>query len=115
VSTYSGSCHCGSVEFQVDTDLGDPVRCNCSFCIRRGALLQKVSANLFRVTRGDESLTRYGSRDFSDHYFCSQCGIHTFTRSRRNSENAVVVSVACLNGVDPESLVPRLFDGAKLL
>lgn len=114
MKTYIGSCHCGSVQFQVDTDLADPVRCNCSFCIRRGDRLQKVPADQFNLIRGDEILSRYGARDFSYHFFCKDCGIHTFTKSTRNSEYAVVVSLACLNGVDLDTIIPRIFDGARL-
>ncbi len=115
MKTYIGSCHCGFVQFQVESDLADPVRCNCSFCIRRGAILQKVPADQFGVIKGNENLSRYGARDFSDHFFCKNCGIHTFTRSTRNNENAVIVSLACLRGVDLDTLVPRIFDGAKFL
>jgi hypothetical protein len=115
MKTYIGSCHCGSVQFQVESNLADPVRCNCSFCIRRGAVLQKVPDKRFGVIKGDEKLSRYGAREFSDHFFCRNCGIHTFTRSTRNNEHAVVVSLACLAGVDLDTIVPRTFDGAKLL
>ncbi len=115
MTTYIGSCHCGSVQFQVESDLADPVRCNCSFCTRRGAILQKVPADQFGMIRGNENLSRYGAREFSDHYFCKNCGIHTFTRSSRNNENTVVVNLACLSGVRLATIVPRIFDGAKLL
>lgn len=115
MNSYRGSCHCGALEIQVATDLADPVRCNCSFCARRGAILQKVPADKFELVRGDESNSVYGNREFSDHYFCKVCGVHVFTRSTRNDEDAVVVNVACLDDVDPSSLAPRLFDGATLL
>lgn len=115
MKTWSGQCHCGAVRYEVDTDLGDPVWCNCSFCVRRGAKLQKVPAGSFRLQAGEERLSVYGNRDFSDHYFCSICGVHTFTRTTRNAQNAVVVNLACLEGVDLESLELRVFDGANLL
>lgn len=115
MSVYEGACHCGSIRFQVETHLDNPVRCNCSFCVRRGALLQKVPADRFVLTSGGENLSRYGKRSFSDHFFCRHCGIHTFTKSSRNEEDAVVVNVGCLSGVDVNAYTPRVFDGAKLL
>jgi hypothetical protein len=115
VQTYLGNCHCGSLQFQVDTDLTDPVRCNCSFCIRRGAILQKVPAERFSVISGKKALSRYGAREFSDHFFCKQCGIHAFTRSSRNGEDAVVVNLACLQEIDLGAITPRIFDGKTLL
>lgn len=113
--SFEGQCHCGTVRFEVDTELDDPVWCNCSFCVRRGAKLQKVPADSFRLKAGEDRLSVYGNRDFSDHYFCSTCGIHTFTRTTRNDQDAVVVNLACLEGVDPDSLELRVFDGANLL
>ncbi|HWL89462.1 MAG TPA: hypothetical protein VNO21_26845 [Polyangiaceae bacterium] len=33
--TYRGRCHCGKVHFEVTTDLGRVVECNCSHCSRK--------------------------------------------------------------------------------
>ena len=115
MKNYVGTCHCGAVEFSVETDLADPVWCNCSFCVRRGALLQRVSAEHFALVKGEERLSQYGNRDFSDHFFCKTCGIHTFTKSTRTGFDSVVVSLRCLHDLDTESIEPRLFDGATQL
>ena len=115
MKTRCGACHCGAVRFEVDSDLADPVECNCSFCVKRGALLQKVPSPRFRLVAGESTLSRYGKREFSDHFFCKTCGIHCFTRSTRNNEDAVVVNLACLDGVDLDALEPRVFDGATVL
>jgi hypothetical protein len=115
VAVHIGNCHFGKIEFQVETDLSDPVRCNCSFCECRGTLLQKVEAGQFALISGDNVLSSYGSRDFSDHLFCKNCGVHVFTRSTRNDEFAVIVNIACLRGVNLQTIRPRVFDGARLL
>jgi hypothetical protein len=115
VDTHRGRCHCGNVEFEIESDIGEPFECNCSFCVRRGAVLQKVPAKRFAVLQGETDLTRYGARNFSDHFFCSTCGIHVFTRITRENEDSVAVNLACVEGLERSSLAPRLFDGAKLL
>ena len=115
MNTYSGSCHCGKVCFSVADSLSDPVICNCTFCRKRGAILKKVAASAFELGSGEDCLSFYGNRDFSDHYFCNRCGIHVFTRSSRNGEDAVVVNLGCIEGIDRAELKPRLFDGATLL
>ena len=115
MAVHIGNCHCGKIEFQVETDLSDPVRCNCSFCACRGTLLQKVEAGQFTLISGDKDLSNYGSRDFSDHFFCTTCGVHAFTRSTRNDESTVIISIACLHDVDLKTIEPRQFDGARLL
>lgn len=111
----AGACHCGAVRFIARTALADVVTCNCKFCTKRGALLQKMPAEDFQLTGDEKTLRKYGNRSFSKHFFCSQCGVHVFTRSSRNGENAVIVNIACLDGVDPSTFTPRLFDGAALL
>jgi len=115
MNTYSGHCHCGSVAFEVETDFENLFRCNCSFCARRGAVMDKVPTTSFRVVKGNETLGRYGNRDFSKHFFCVTCGIQCFTRITRGTEESVAVNVGCLDGVDLDLSEPRLFDGAHLL
>jgi len=115
VETHRGSCHCGTVEFEVVTDLDQPFRCNCSFCVRRGAVLQRVPAGDFQVLTGESELTRYGARSFSDHFFCKSCGIQLFTRISAETGDSVAVNLACVDDVDVDSLEPAAFDGAKLL
>lgn len=36
---YEGSCHCGSVAFEVEGEVDGGLACNCSMCGRRGSLL----------------------------------------------------------------------------
>lgn len=115
MTTHRGHCHCGIVEFEVSTDVREPLQCNCSFCIRRGAVLQRVPGKDFQVLTGEAELTRYGARTFSDHFFCRVCGIHVFTRISRENDESVAVNLTCVDGLDLASLSPTLFDGAKLL
>lgn len=112
---YSGRCHCGAVTFEVETDFENLFRCNCSFCARRGAVMDKIPVTRFRVIKGEKNLGRYGKRDFSKHFFCATCGIHCFTRISRGADESVAVNVGCLEGLERELPEPRLFDGAKLL
>ncbi len=53
-----GSCHCGSVKFEVDLPYGfeDLSRCNCSMCSRRGAVVASVPLEAFAITKGEDQL-----------------------------------------------------------
>ena len=43
VHPYKGSCHCGAIQFSFEVELfTHGVRCNCSFCSKRGAMLHPV-------------------------------------------------------------------------
>lgn len=115
MTRHFGRCHCGAVQFEADTDLAAPYRCNCSFCIRRGTVMQIIPAEAFRLTAGETELTGYGERDFAKHYFCRHCGIQCFTRIQRAKENAISLNIGCLEGVDPLQHTPSVFDGATRL
>ncbi len=103
IQQIGGSCHCGSVRFQVKlTDgLHTARRCTCSYCRMRGAIA--VSANLdgFTVIAGADRLSAYQFNTMAaKHYFCSACGIYTH-HQRRSNPTQYGVNVACLEGVTP--------------
>jgi len=97
----SAQCHCGAVVFNVELIDGFKtiLRCNCSFCRMRGAVV--VFASGIDVTKGKDKLTeyRFNSQEAA-HYFCSVCGIYTFHQRRSNPEQ-YGVNVACIEDVSP--------------
>ncbi len=113
MKTYAGSCHCGSVKFEVDTNLAKVLDCNCSHCARKGFLLTFVPASQFRLLQGKEMLTEYRfNRKFIAHLFCKTCGVQGFGRGKDAQENeTIAVNVRCLDGVELISLKPEFFDG----
>lgn len=102
----NGSCHCGAVEFTVETEedgLQNLRRCNCSLCRRKGALMASVPEDKLIVTRGEDTLTLYQwNLKIAKHYFCSVCGIYTFHRPR-SAPDTYGFNVGCIEGVDPNS------------
>ena len=106
METKYGSCHCGSIAFEVNLDSGfqDLRRCNCSLCRRKGAIMASVPVEQLRVTRGAEKLSLYQwNTKQAKHYFCSVCGIYTH-HQRRNNPREFAFNVACIEGVDQYSL-----------
>ncbi|MFA5984199.1 MAG: GFA family protein [Methylococcaceae bacterium] len=103
--TRKASCHCGSVEFEVDLDnaFNNLRRCNCSLCRRKGAIIASVPINRLRVTKGADKLTLYQWNTYTaKHYFCQVCGIYT-PHQRRSNPNEFAFNIACIEGVDPFS------------
>jgi hypothetical protein len=114
LKSYSGSCHCGTVRFEVRTTLSPAVRCNCSLCRRKGAIMANVEAEHFRLLAGEEALSLYQwNTRIAKHYFCGRCGIYTFHRPRMKPQ-IYRVNVGCLEGVDPFALEVSVQDGAAL-
>jgi hypothetical protein len=114
--TYEGSCHCGKIRFEVQTDLAKVVACNCSICSRAGWLLTFVPAGHFKLLSGEELLQDYqfGKKNVH-HPFCRECGIHAFGHgASATGQEMRAVNVRCLAGVDPASLTVSQFDGRSL-
>lgn len=49
---YVGSCHCGAVRFEIETDFPELTMCDCSICRRKNALMVKVHESQFRLLAG---------------------------------------------------------------
>ena len=54
-------CHCGQVEAEINinTDLEKYIRCNCSICKRKGAVMSMVKNEDFKITKGQDKLNLY--------------------------------------------------------
>jgi hypothetical protein len=112
--TYAGGCQCGRVRYDVELDLGQPViACNCSMCGRSATLLTFVPAERFSLKSGEEVLKDYQfNNQVIHHLFCGVCGIKSFARGTgRDGAATVAVNARCLDGVDPDALEIKRFDG----
>lgn len=99
----NGQCHCGGVKFSVELldGLHKPVRCNCSMCRMKGAVMVFAKLGSIEVTQGQELLATYEFHTkVAKHMFCSVCGIHLF-HQRRFDPTMYGVNVAVLEGVSP--------------
>jgi hypothetical protein len=111
---HRASCHCGAVvlELTLPNGIVDPLRCNCSICRRKGAIVASVPLSGLRIIRGHDVLKLYQFNTMAArHYFCSHCGIYTH-HQRRSNPNEYSYNVGCLEGVNPFDLgqVPT-YDG----
>ena len=114
VQTYRGSCHCGAVVFEIDTDVPELTTCDCSICRRKNALMVKVHESKFRLLRGDAALRLYQFHTFTaKHYFCGVCGIYPFHR-KRVTPDYYGVNVFCLDSFDPAGIPVRATVGAGM-
>ena len=114
LTQHKASCHCGSVELLINLPDGivSPMRCNCSFCSRRGAVMAATKFADIKILKGEESIYKYQFNSFTaEHYFCKNCGIYTHHR-RRSNPDEYAYNVANLEGVNAfliENI--KVFDG----
>jgi hypothetical protein len=114
--TYGGGCHCGKVRYEVTTDLGRVISCNCSICSRKGLLLVFVKPEEFTLRTGQEELTDYQfNKKRVHHLFCPACGVQSFaTGALPDGRPAYAVNIRCLDDVDVSTLTLTPFDGKSL-
>ncbi|MGH6763210.1 MAG: GFA family protein [Phyllobacterium sp.] len=76
-----GNCHCGATRFEVTEEPALVIRCNCSFCTKRGALHAYYRPDQFRLTADPASYATYARNGIVKHHHCNICGCATFTES----------------------------------
>jgi hypothetical protein len=108
---YCGSCHCGTIRFEVEAPAQLTVQeCNCSICSKAGFLHLIVPKSKFQMLQGQDSLTTYTfNTGVAQHTFCKVCGIKPFYTPRSNPDG-VDINVRCLD-LQPESITIEPFDG----
>ena len=96
------TCHCGAVEAKINfpDNLEKILRCNCSLCKRKGAVMSMVKNEDFKITKGIDKLKLYQFHTkVAKHYFCSICGIYTHHNPRSNPA-MTGFNLGCVDKVD---------------
>ena len=110
---YRGSCHCGSVAYEVEGEIKSALSCNCSMCQRKGSLLWFVPRDALTLTTPESASRVYQfNKHVISHRFCPTCGVHPYADGVDPKGNRVAaVNVRCLENVDLASVPVTLFDG----
>lgn len=101
---HHGSCHCGAVRFNFNADVRELIRCDCSLCSKRNAVMGKIEERLFQITEGQSALSLYQwNTGRAQHYFFSKCGIYVFHRMS-TLPTSFGVNAYCLDDFEPSSV-----------
>lgn len=116
MTTYTGGCHCGQVRYEVQTELGNIISCNCSHCAIKGLLLTFVPLDAFTLLSGEDSLSDYRfNKKTIEHLFCKTCGVEAFGKgSSPDGARMVAINVRTIDNVDISALELMPFDGKAL-
>ena len=113
MTLYHGSCHCGAVRYEAETEIVSVLACNCSICRKKGVLHHRVAPENFRLVAGEDALETYRfGTGRARHLFCRTCGVHPFSRPRAAPE-LYTINVRTLDDYDVEAESPQVvrFDG----
>ena len=100
------NCHCGAIEAEIKTqkEFEKTLRCNCSMCKRRGAVMTMVKNEDFRLIKGADKLNLYQFHTkAAKHFFCSICGIYTHHNPRSNPA-MTGFNLGCVDEIDTFNL-----------
>lgn len=109
-----GSCHCGKVTFRVSQPPERLVDCNCSICLRIGALWGHVPIGSVDVQRtGETAPYVQGDKTLAMHT-CTTCGCTTHWENLQPEDNAKMAVNFRMCGAEEISRHQiRKFDGAE--
>ena len=95
-------CHCGEIEAEINipSNLNKIMRCNCSICKRKGAIMSMVKNEDFKILKGASKLKLYQFHSkIAKHYFCINCGIYTHHNPRINPA-LTAFNVGCIDTIN---------------
>ena len=96
------TCHCGIIKAEINlpSKLNKVIKCNCSICKRKGAIMAMVKNEDFKIIKGQDNLKVYKFHtNVAKHYFCSNCGIYTHHNPRSNPA-MTGFTIGCIDELD---------------
>lgn len=115
---YQARCHCGCVRFSFRTpQITTGKRCNCSLCLRRGAVLSSIyipAADFVPHSESGDLGVYLWNEKVLKNYFCKACGIFTYIGDGVNDRDGYRVNLGCVEGVDVLALDISIIDGHSL-
>jgi hypothetical protein len=115
---YKARCHCGRARFSFRSpQIVSGVRCNCSLCLRRGAVLSAryIPAADFTPHEDPRDLGNYlWNEKVLNNHFCKACGIFVYIADGENGKDGYRVNLGCVDGIDPLALEIRIIDGKSV-
>ena len=80
--TYTGSCFCGAVEFEVTGAPAVMAYCHCNDCAAwAGAPINSFgfwAPENVRITKGEDNIATFNKTEANYRKFCKTCGGHVF-------------------------------------
>ncbi|MER2538254.1 MAG: GFA family protein [Azonexus sp.] len=113
---HKGSCLCGTIEYQIDGELGPIVYCHCSRCRKATGsaftAVSPVASSDFQIVKGSEYLRSYRSESGFHRAFCGNCGSPIIGK-RESLPETVRVRVGTLDTPSYAKVSSHIFVGSK--
>lgn len=115
MKTYTGSCHCKVVTYEVTGNFTSALKCNCSHCKRKGFLLAFVPIAQFNLLSGEDNVSLYQfNTKHIDHIFCKTCGVQSYGYGQdKDGNKTTMINLNCLENFDTTAIPVHEYDGAS--
>ena len=116
MSQYRGSCHCGAVAFDVQTEIESLIECNCSMCSRKGYLLFFAPRSSVQFSSSESKMSSYTfNKHIIKHNFCKTCGCAPINFGVDKEGNEVAaINARCIENLDLGQFAIHAFDGRSI-
>lgn len=115
---YQARCHCGRVRFSFRSgEIRSGARCDCSLCVRRGAVLSSsyIPAADFTPHANPDDLGVYlWNERVLGNVYCKHCGIFVYIADGEGARDGYRVNLGCVEGLDTFSLAITRIDGKSV-
>lgn len=110
-----GSCHCGSVRLTVSQPPVYTIKCNCSICVRLGALWAHYNSAMVKIEGHPQNTSAYvWGKETLKTIRCSICGCATHWEALKPEAGAEVgVNMNNFDQQLTQNTPVRIFDGAN--
>ena len=116
--SYRARCHCGCVRFSFRSEpITTGVRCNCSLCLRRAAVLSSryIPAADFTPHAEPADLHVYlWNERVLNNYSCRHCGVFVYIGDGAGDRDGYRVNLGCVEDLDTLALQVRIIDGKSV-
>lgn len=96
----TGSCHCGSVVYEIARDVGEAKYCHCQTCQKLTgtafASVAMVKGDDFKLLQGEDNLVTYESTPGKFRYYCASCFSPMFVKLQASPDD-VRIRLGSLN------------------
>ena len=104
-----GACGCGSVKYQLSSDIKNIVNCHCTMCrAHNGSAFSTYAALPFKsleIVAGEQYVQKYSASESAQKYFCGRCGTPMFNL---NEQYAGVCMIFLGTLEQAQYLVPKI-------
>ena len=116
IRMLKGSCLCGTVNYEVHSELGPIIMCHCKICRKANGTAYATNAPIskqgFKLLSGEQALAEFESTPGMLRIFCRNCGSPIYSR-RPHLPDVIRLRLGTLDTPITSKPAAHIFVGSK--